>query len=135
MKIVRKMKLSPKDMGEVCNELDGYIWAVFDVAKGIMAAGDEYVFVLRDSLMSQHHSRPNDIFGVGIDLKSGSCENLFLVNRLNETVSRNGSFDKNSEGRLNDLIYYFFENLPAYAGIYDRPHYSRDELLRALRRH
>ncbi len=135
MKIVRKMKLSAKDMAAVCEELDGYIWVVFDTAKGIMAAGDEYILALRDCLLAQHHSQPSDLFGVGVNLKKGDCENLFIVNRLNENVKRDGSFDKSNEERLNDLIYYFFENLPAYAGIYDRPHYSRDELLRALRRH
>ncbi|MBR1939195.1 hypothetical protein IJ847_00505 [Candidatus Saccharibacteria bacterium] len=135
MKIIRKMKLSQKDVNYICEELDGYIWAVFDTSKGIMIAGDEYMLALRDCLLARYHSQPSDIFGVGINLKDGNCENIYLVNRLNDKVGRDGSFSEENARRLNDLIYYFFENLPAYEGVYDRPHYTRDELLRALRYH
>ena len=46
--VVRKYKFTNKEILELTEQLDGYIWVVMDVKKGVIAAGDEYVSDLRD---------------------------------------------------------------------------------------
>ena len=82
MLLVRKMSFSREEVGSLLGDLDGYIWAVVDAKKGVMAAGDEYVGEMKRALLKQKCSI-YDIFGIGIDLVTGEIDYYSPANKKN----------------------------------------------------
>lgn len=133
MNLVRRMKIPRSDLEQIQEDLDGYIWVIFDIRKGVMSAGDEYVMTLRDSLLTTQHSQPCDIYGIGLDLETGAYCDLRRVNYLNKTTHPNGRLSEAKIRRIDDLVCYFFQNLPAYDGCESDDYDIRDAFIRSMR--
>ncbi len=71
MKFTKKMKLNASEVAQIRRCSGGYIWVAIDVKKGVIATGDEYLIDLRDILQYKYHSRSVNIFGLGLNLKTG----------------------------------------------------------------
>ncbi len=133
MNIVRKIKISRGDLECIRDDLDGYIWIIFDARRGVMAAGDDYVISLRDSLLTQQRSMPCDLYGIGLDLETGSYRDLRRVNYLNKNTQPNGEISEAKRRRIDDLVCYFFQNLPAYDCCGSDNYEKRDAYIRSMR--
>ena len=104
--VVRKYKFTNKEILELTEQLDGYIWVVMDVKKGVIAAGDEYVSDLRDELLISRHSKANDIFGAGLNMRTGEIDYIPAVNRRNPSLDR-GELSSEQELRVETVLHYF----------------------------
>ena len=47
MRYFRKLKFNQKELGELLNRLDGYIWGVVDTRRNVLSAGDDFVAELK----------------------------------------------------------------------------------------
>lgn len=122
--VVRKYKFTNKEILELTEQLDGYIWVVMDVKKGVIAAGDEYVSDLRDELLISRHSKANDIFGAGLNMRTGEIDHIPAVNRRNPSLDR-GELSSEQELRVETVLHYFFENIPPFLAERSGPRYSK----------
>ena len=95
-----------------------------DVKKGVIAAGDEYVSDLRDELLISRHSKANDIFGAGLNMRTGEIDYIPAVNRRNPSLDR-GELSSEQELRVETVLHYFFENIPPFLAERSGPRYSK----------
>ena len=124
MRYFRKLKFNQKELGELLNRLDGYIWGVVDTRRNVLSAGDDFVADMRDELLV-HRSKLEDIFGFGLDLKTGEIDFLNSCNRRNPTVGCDGRISEERQRRIESMVHYFFDELAPYAAERRRPRYSR----------
>lgn len=111
MIIVKKMKLSKTDIARARKELEDYIWVLVDVRRGLIAAGDDDMYTLRDALLTRR-SLPSDIYALGLDMKTGEITFSRHINRHNPVVKAAGGITEEDKARAYERIYYFFEHLP-----------------------
>ncbi len=123
MKMVRKYKLTQRETDEMLEALDDYIWIAIDAKKGVISAGDEYVADLRDELL-MNRSQIGDIYGLGLNLKTGEIDYLPAINRRNPNTD-NGELCANEKLRLETLTRYFFEYIPCYRAERCAPRYRK----------
>lgn len=114
MLFIKKLKFTKQELAEIGTQLDGYIWATIDAKRGVISAGDEFVQDLRDALMIRR-CHPEDIFGFGLDLKTGRIDYLPACNRRNPTLNCRGEIPEERKERIETLIHYFFNGLAVYA--------------------
>ncbi len=112
MKMVRKYKLNKRETKELMAELDDYVWVMLDIHRGIIVAGDEFISEMRDELL-RLRSRREDIYGVGLDLKTGEISYVNAINRRNPSTNK-GELNFDECLRIETLLRYFFESAPCY---------------------
>lgn len=123
MRAIRRLKYTKEELEQIHKELEDCIWAAIDVRRGVIAAGDEQLTELRDSLL-MNRSKSNDIICTGIDLNTGEVYYASLINRCNPDVE-GGNIPDYFRERINTLIRYFFEDIPAFQEEKKRPRYSK----------
>ena len=112
MLCVKKLKFTPKELQQLDEDFDGYLWLAIDTNRSFISAGDEYMADLRDILLA-HRSHTEDIVTAGLDLKTGELYIPYGINRLNPVIRHNGLSDQIREN-VEDKIRYFFGDMPAY---------------------
>ncbi len=122
--LIKRYKFTKKEIKNLTEQLDGYIWVVMDVNKGVIAAGDEYVSDLRDELLVSKRSKQEDIFGAGLDLYTGEIDLITAINRRNPSLE-NGELSPEQELRVDTILHYFFENIPPFLAERGGPRYSK----------
>lgn len=122
--LVRRYQFTNDEILELTHQLDGYIWVVMDVKKGVIAAGDEFVSDLRDELLIKKHSKKNDIFGAGLNMSTGEIDFIPAINRRNPSL-KDGKLTPKQELRIETILHYFFENIPPYVAERSSPRYSK----------
>ena len=123
MLYMRKIKFNTDELDKIRKQLGGYLWAAVDAHRGVITAGDEYLSDLRDFLLAKR-SIPEDIFCAGLDMETGEIFYPPLINRHNPYVDKNG-IPEVLRNRVETLIRYFFEDIPAYKAKRSRPRYSK----------
>lgn len=123
--LIKRYKFTKQEIDQLTEQLDGYIWVVMDVNKGVIAAGDEYVSDLRDELLVNKRSKQGDIFGAGLNLNTGEINFVPAVNRRNPSL-KNGRLSPEHALRVETILHYFFENIPPYLAEREGPRYSKN---------
>lgn len=113
MQIYKRVRFTKNELKQLCEDCDGYIWAALDTKKYAMSLGDSYLADLRDVLLTRR-GRLEDVFGVGINLRTGEIDYISFINRRNPMVDMSGKLSPEMQENVEDVIHYFFENLPAY---------------------
>jgi len=108
MKIVKRMKLTAADAAQIRRSVDNYIWVAIDIEKGVMAAGDEYLVDLRDSLLYKYRCHSKGIFGLGLDLRTGEIYYASVINRMNPVFRDSKIIPQHIRDRIETLVAYFF---------------------------
>ena len=124
MLYMRKIKFNKKELSDIRNQFGDYLWAAVDTHRGVITAGDEYLRDLRDYLLVKR-SKPQDIICAGIDLQTGEIFYPPLINRDNPSVGKDG-IPEAYRDRVETLMRYFFEDIPAYKEEQERPRYSKE---------
>lgn len=132
MKILKRMRLNEQEIAELRESLDDYIWIAIDCRRGIISAGDEYIEELRDVLLMRR-GRPEDIYCFGFDMATGEINYLRRTNRRNPLVGNDGEVHELYKDRIETLVRYFFELLPAFQAEKKLARYSRNALMASLR--
>jgi hypothetical protein len=123
MPLIKKIKLNKKEMDEMCEEFDNYLWAAVYTNRGVITTGDDHLLNLRDFLLEKH-SKPEDIICAGVDLKTGELFYPPIINRSNPCVDKNG-IPEHFRNRTETLIRYFFDAATAFQEEHKRPRYSK----------
>ncbi len=113
MQIYKRVRFTKKELQQLRQNFEDYIWAAVDPRKCVISIGDEYLADLRDVLLVRH-CQPENIYGVGMDLKTGEINYVAQVNRRNPTVNPNGELSLESKENIKHTLHYFFEKLPIY---------------------
>lgn len=114
MKFTKKMKLNASEVAQIRRCSGDYIWVAIDVKKGVIATGDEYLIDLRDILQYKYHSRSVNIFGLGLNLKTGEIYYAPVANRLNAVYRNMKCVPANARSRIETLLAYFFEDFAPF---------------------
>ena len=114
MIFLKRMKLNAAEVAQIRRRSNNYIWVAVDVDKGVIAAGDEFLMDLRDSLIYKYHSHAKDIYGLGLDLSSGEIYYAPVVNRMNRAFRNLKTIPHKTCNRIETLLAYFFEDFAAY---------------------
>ena len=120
--LVRKLRFSKNELQDLIINLDGYAWVAVDIQRSIISVGDETSTQLRLGLFSQN-SRLSDIFGVGVNLKTGEIYYRSPINRKSTDPLSTAEVPYEQRERIEEIIRYFFSELPAYQR--KLPRYSR----------
>lgn len=113
MQIYKRVRFTKKELKQLCEDCDGYVWAALDTKKYALSLGDSYLADLRDVLLMRRCNL-EDVFGIGIDLCTGEINYVTFINRRNPLVGAKGELSPNMREDVEDVVHYFFENLPAY---------------------
>ena len=124
MLMVKRLNFSGEEIERMVDDLDGYVWIVMDIKKGIVAVGDEYVGKMKNALMKQSCSIYN-IFGVGFDLQTGEIDYYSSVNVKWVDKRSTKEAPEMTRGRIEDLVRYFFVELPVFKQVESNPRYSK----------
>jgi len=124
MLVVKKLSLSEAEIRSMVDELNGYTWAVVDVKKGVMAVGDEYVGVMKNTLLKLKSS-VFDVFGVGIDLTTGEINFDSPANKKVADRDSTKEVPEEKKARVETLVKYFFAELPVFKYEGMMPRYSK----------
>jgi hypothetical protein len=124
MILVKRISFSTEEIELMLRDLDGYVWAVLDVKKGMIAVGNDYVGNMKNALPKQKCSI-YDIFGVGFDLRTGEVDYFSLANVKMADKSSTREVPADKKERIETLIKYFFVELPVFKSEGKRPRYSK----------
>lgn len=113
MKLYKRIQLKKRELLQLQEECEDYIWAAVDPRKCIISLGDAYLEDLRDVLLV-HRCNPEDIFGIGFDLSTGEINYVSQINRRNPTVGASGELSLENKENIEHALRYFFEKLPIY---------------------
>ncbi len=127
-KYIKKMKFNPSELAQIRRSSPSYIWVAIDTKRGMIATGDQFLVDLRDALLCKN-SRPRDIFGVGLDLRTGEIYYAPVVNRMNEQYRENWEVPDRAKDRIETLISYFFEDFAPFKYRASLPRYSKPRAL------
>ena len=125
---VKRMKFNASELAQIRRRFSDYIWVAVDVERGMIAAGDQFLFDLRDELLYKH-SRPRDIFGVGVDLKTGEIFYAEVINRMNSLYRLYRDIPKQKKDRIETLINYFFGDFAPFKRPSGAPRYAKPQAL------
>ena len=126
MKYVKKMKLNASEVAQIRRELGEYIWVAVDIDRNAIAAGDEYLADLRESLIYKFHCRAKNIFGIGVDLRTGEIYYAPVINRRNKIFREHKCIPKSVRRRIETMIGYFFEDFAPFRPTPRRKNRPRD---------
>ncbi len=113
MQIYKRVQFKKHELLQLQQDCEDYVWAVVDPSNYSIALGDEYLADLRDCLLVKR-CRPENIFGIGLNLGTGEVDYIAQINRRNPTVARSGELTIENKDNIDKVIHYFFEKLPAY---------------------
>jgi len=113
MLLTGKMSFSEEAANTMRNDLDGYVWMVLDIKKGIVVAGDELVTEMKKTLFEQKCSI-YDIYGVGLDLRTGEIDYSSEVNKKLIDKESTKEVPAEKKRRVEALVKYFFSELPVF---------------------
>ncbi|MCL1839942.1 hypothetical protein FWF89_03040 [Candidatus Saccharibacteria bacterium] len=121
---VKKLSFSREELELMADGSDGYAWAVVDVKKGVMAAGDEYVGTMKNALLKLK-SCIFDVFSVGVDLITGEINYCSPVNK--KLIDKNSTKEvpEDKKERVETLVKYFFSELPIFKSEERKSRYSK----------
>ena len=114
MKLYKTLQLKKREIIQLREVCENYIWAAIDPQKCIISLGDDYLADLRDVLLV-HRCNPEDIFGIGFDLETGEINYVAQINRRNPTVNVDGELSPKDKENIEHALHYFFEKLPIYS--------------------
>ena len=113
MKIYKRVQFKKRELLQLQEECEDYIWAAIDPRRCIISLGDDYLADLRDVLLV-HNCKPKDIYGVGFDLSTGEIDYVAQINRRNPSVGAKGEPSPEDKEDIEHTLKYFFEKLPIY---------------------
>ncbi|MBP5656464.1 hypothetical protein J6X15_02670 [Candidatus Saccharibacteria bacterium] len=114
MRFTKKMKLNPAEVAQIRRKSGGYIWVAIDAKRGVIVTGDEYLIDLRDVLQYKYHSRSSNIYGVGLNLRTGEIYYAPVANRMNAVYRNAKEVPNNIKNRIETLLAYFFEDFAPF---------------------
>lgn len=127
-KFIKRIKFNPSELAQIRRTSSDYIWVAIDINKGVIAAGDQFLVDLRDALLYKH-SRPRDIYGLGLDLHTGEIYYAPVINRMNENYREYWDIPKFKKDRIETLISYFFEDFAPFKQQSYLPRYAKPRAL------
>jgi hypothetical protein len=113
MQIYKRVQLKKRELLQLQNDCEGYIWAAVDPVNYAISFGDDYLADLRDLLLVKR-SHLENIFGIGLDLRTGEINYVKHINRRNPRVGCSGNISNEDKENIEEVLHYFFEKLPAY---------------------
>ena len=125
---IKKFKFNPSELAQIRRNLPDYIWVAIDTKKGMIATGDQFLVDLRDALLCKK-SRPRDIFGIGLDLRTGEIFYAPVINRMNELYRKYWEVPGATKDRIETLIAYFFEDFAPFKQRLSAPRYAKPRAL------
>ncbi len=115
MILLKKSDLNASEVARIRKHLNGYIWAVLDTKRNTIALGDEYLIDMRDLLIYRYHSCVDNLFGIGLDLKTGEIYYPPVVNRMNRLYRKNkGILPDDIYDRIETMVSYYFEKFQPF---------------------
>lgn len=112
MRFTRKISFKEAEVREIVATTDSYLWIVVDVKRAIIAGGDEVISDLKQQLLG-NGSKIHDIFGIGLDLVTGEIDYFSPINEKRFVPGSTKEVPMDKRERIETLINYFFEELPA----------------------
>ncbi len=125
MQMYKRIRLTRNELEKLQQDCDGYIWAAIDPKKYAISLGDLYLADLRDILIVQRCELCN-IYGIGLDMRTGEIDFVAQVNRRNPTVGVHGELSKKSKEEIVQSVRYFFDRLPAFRDSHEDEQESDD---------
>ena len=113
MQIYKRVQLKKRELLQLQNDCEGYIWAAVDPVNYAISFGDDYLADLRDLLLVKR-SHLENIYGIGLDLRTGEVDYIKQINRRNPRVGLSGVLSDEAKESIEAVLHYFFEKLPAY---------------------
>ena len=115
MQIYKRVQLKKRELLQLQDDCEGYIWAAVDPVNYAISFGDDYLADLRDLLLVKR-SQLENIYGIGLDLRTGEVDYVKHINRRNPHVGCSGNVSNEDKESIEEVLHYFFEKLPAYRG-------------------
>jgi len=113
MQIYKRVQLKKKELLNIQRDCEGYVWAAVDPVNYAISLGDDYLADLRDCLLVKRSCLDN-IFGIGLDMKTGEVNFVAHINRRNPHVGSSGELSNEDKANIEEVLRYFFEKLPVY---------------------
>jgi hypothetical protein len=110
MIFMKKFQLTKAELTQLRRDTEGYVWIAMDIRRHVMAAGSEHYRELKRRLY-QAKSRAHDIFGVGLDLKTGEIDYHSPINRKLGAQRPSAFVPYDLIDHINREVYYFFDQL------------------------
>ncbi len=113
MRIYKRVQLKKRELIQLKQDCEDYIWIAIDPVNYAISLGDDYLADLRDCLLVKR-SQPENVFGIGLDMVTGEIDYIAQINRRNPTVDGSGELKGEDKASIEKVLRYFFEKLPAY---------------------
>ena len=115
MRYIKKSSLNASEVAQIRRRSDNnYIWAVLDIAQNRIAIGDEFLIDLRDALIRKYRSYSYDIYGIGLDLRTGEIFYATIVNRMNSNYRELKDIPQHVRDRIETMVAYYFERFEPF---------------------
>ena len=95
-----------------------------DIDKNSIVIGDKYLLDMRDALIYKFRSRAKDIYGVGIDLRTGEIYYAQVVNRMNKIYREYKSISNRTKERIETMVAYYFERFEPFRSKSQHTHHA-----------
>lgn len=114
MRYIKKSSLNASEVAKIRRRSDDYIWAVLDTAQNRIVIGDESLVELRDTLIRKFRSYSNNIYGIGLDLRTGEIFYAKVINRMNSNYRALKDIPQNVKDRIETMVAYYFERFEPF---------------------
>ena len=114
MRYIKKSSLNASEVAKIRRRSDDYIWAVLDTAQNRIVIGDESLVELRDTLIRKFRSYSNNIYGIGLDLRTGEIFYAKVINRMNSNYRALKDIPQNIKNRIETMVAYYFERFEPF---------------------
>jgi hypothetical protein len=114
MRYIKKSSLNASEVAKIRRRSDDYIWAVLDTAQNRIVIGDESLVELRDTLIRKFRSYSNNIYGIGLDLRTGEIVYAKVINRMNSNYRALKDIPQNIKNRIETMVAYYFERFEPF---------------------
>lgn len=114
MRYIKKSSLNASEVAKIRRRSDDYIWAVLDTAQNRIVIGDESLVELRDTLIRKFRSYSNNIYGIGLDLRTGEIFYAKVINRMNSNYRALKDIPQNVKNRIETMVAYYFERFEPF---------------------
>ena len=125
MRYIKKSSLNASEVAKIRRRSDDYIWAVLDTAQNRIVIGDESLVELRDTLIRKFRSYSNNIYGIGLDLRTGEIFYAKVINRMNSNYRALKDIPQNIKNRIETMVAYYFERFEPFRPKTYRTHQAR----------
>lgn len=124
----RKIKFSAREVAVIDEEGEGFVWVCLDARRGMLVAGLNYLADMRDFLMTKR-SRVEDIYALGLNLRTGEINFPRLVNGRNPVVREKREISAEIKDRIETLVHYFFADADGFKRQAALPRYTKNPAL------